>query len=170
MLCAHMDTVPLPPGTVTLVESDGVLRTDGSSILGSDDRAGIALALEMIDLCLEGAQHPPLEIVFTVQEELGVSGPHVCTGHCSVPGWRSTLMERLRLGPRSPRHPRKDVMRSPSMAFPAMPPWSHSWEGMRSGWLPGCCFSFLMDKWIRIQRRIPARLPVENKPMWCVIW
>jgi tripeptide aminopeptidase len=74
MLCAHMDTVPLPPGTVTLVESDGVLRTDGSSILGSDDRAGIALALEMIDLCLEGAQHPPLEIVFTVQEELGCLG------------------------------------------------------------------------------------------------
>ena len=74
LLCSHMDTVPLPPGPVLLVETDGVLSTDGNSILGSDDRAGIALALEMVDLCLEHTNHPPLELVFTVQEELGCIG------------------------------------------------------------------------------------------------
>lgn len=74
LLCTHMDTVPLPPGAPHLVESEGILCTDGTSILGSDDRAGIALALEVIDLCLAGSANPPLEIAFTVQEELGCLG------------------------------------------------------------------------------------------------
>ena len=51
LLCAHMDTVPLG-GEIVICESDGLLRSDGRTILGGDDRAGIALALEMLDLCL----------------------------------------------------------------------------------------------------------------------
>jgi tripeptide aminopeptidase len=74
LLSAHMDTVPLLSKAVNLIDSEGILRTDGSSILGSDDRAGIALALEMIDLCFESMEHPSLEVVFTVQEELGCIG------------------------------------------------------------------------------------------------
>jgi len=75
LLCTHMDTVPLDPGKPVIVEQQGELRTDGTSILGGDDRAGIALALEIIDLCLGDAERrQSLEVVFTVQEELGCLG------------------------------------------------------------------------------------------------
>ncbi|PKL27969.1 MAG: hypothetical protein CVV46_09190 [Spirochaetae bacterium HGW-Spirochaetae-2] len=75
LLCAHMDTVSLGMGKPVIVERQGELRTDGTSILGGDDRAGIALALEIIDLCLDDAERrQSLEVVFTVQEELGCLG------------------------------------------------------------------------------------------------
>lgn len=72
LLASHMDTVPLPEGAPHLVEDNGVLKTDGNSILGTDDRAGVALALAMIDSAL--ALKRCLEVVFTVQEELGCLG------------------------------------------------------------------------------------------------
>jgi tripeptide aminopeptidase len=73
LLCAHMDTVPVEAQYVRVLEKDGVLRSDGKTILGADDRSGIALALEMIDLFL-AAGGRSLEILFTVQEELGCLG------------------------------------------------------------------------------------------------
>ncbi|QQO09193.1 M20/M25/M40 family metallo-hydrolase [Breznakiella homolactica] len=77
LLCAHMDTVPVrETESIAVLEKDGVLRSDGTTILGGDDRAGIALALEMIDLCLAlpAEARPSLEILFTVQEEIGCLG------------------------------------------------------------------------------------------------
>jgi tripeptide aminopeptidase len=73
LLCAHMDTVPVDAQYVRVLEKDGVLRSDGKTILGADDRSGIALALEMIDLFL-AAGGRSLEVLFTVQEELGCLG------------------------------------------------------------------------------------------------
>jgi tripeptide aminopeptidase len=73
LLCAHMDTVPVEAQHVRVLEKDGVLRSDGRTILGADDRSGIALALEMIDLFL-AAGGRSLEVLFTVQEELGCLG------------------------------------------------------------------------------------------------
>jgi tripeptide aminopeptidase len=73
LLCAHMDTVPVEAPYITVLEKDGVLRSDGRTILGGDDRSGIALALEMIDLFLAGGGQS-LEVLFTVQEELGCLG------------------------------------------------------------------------------------------------
>ena len=76
LLCAHMDTVPLGGAAeVVICESEGILRSDGKTILGGDDRAGIALALEMLDICLaEPDRRTGLEVLFTVQEELGCLG------------------------------------------------------------------------------------------------
>ena len=74
LLSAHMDTVPLPAGegpTITL-SPEGVLSAAGASILGGDDRAGIAAAMEMIDLCLQHPHtHAGLEVLFIVEEEMG---------------------------------------------------------------------------------------------------
>ncbi len=76
-LTAHMDTVPPAPvdGAVpVMVEGDRV-HTGGRSILGGDDKAGVAVALAMLRLA---AAHPestrPLDVVFTVQEEQGARG------------------------------------------------------------------------------------------------
>jgi tripeptide aminopeptidase len=73
MLCAHIDTVPVS-GEVRVVEADGVLRSAGDTILGADDKAGVAALLE---LAADAAAAPPpvgLELVFTVAEERGLRG------------------------------------------------------------------------------------------------
>ncbi len=76
LLSAHMDTVPIPDCSGrSIFLSDGILKTDGRSVLGGDDRAGVAAALEIIDLALLCPEHHAgLEILFTVQEELGCRG------------------------------------------------------------------------------------------------
>ena len=73
MLCAHMDTVPVA-GPIEVVEADGVLRTAGETILGADDKAGVAVLLEVG--ARAAREHPPvgLELVFTVAEEHGLRG------------------------------------------------------------------------------------------------
>ncbi len=74
MLNAHVDTVQPAPNIQTRVE-DGILRTDGTTILGADDKAGIAAILEVIAALGEtGTAHPPLDIVITVEEEVGLNG------------------------------------------------------------------------------------------------
>ncbi|MBL7005807.1 MAG: M20/M25/M40 family metallo-hydrolase [Spirochaetia bacterium] len=77
LISAHLDTVPLPQGvaSVELHENDGILRSNGSTILGGDDRAGVALAMEMADLALAHPErHGGLEVLFTVREEVGCAG------------------------------------------------------------------------------------------------
>ena len=79
LLSAHMDTVDPKLGSsnkINVMVSDGIVHTDGKTILGADDKAGVAIALEMIHYVVEnpGDLVTPLEIVFTVQEEIGVLG------------------------------------------------------------------------------------------------
>ncbi len=74
LLCAHMDTVEPGTGVKPIVEDD-VIRTDGTTVLGGDDKSGVAIVLECLRVCRErGLRHPPLEIVFTICEELGLLG------------------------------------------------------------------------------------------------
>jgi tripeptide aminopeptidase len=74
LLCAHMDTVEPGVGVKPVVEGD-VIRTDGTTVLGGDDKSGIAIVMECLRACRERSlQHPPLEIVFTICEELGLLG------------------------------------------------------------------------------------------------
>ena len=74
LLNAHMDRVP--PGLAHRpVLRDGVLYSDGTTNLGADDAAGIAVILEVLArLVLQTLPHPPLVVVFTVQEEVGMKG------------------------------------------------------------------------------------------------
>ena len=74
MFCAHMDTVE-PGRGVKPVIRDNVVYSDGSTILGGDDKAGIAAIVEMLQVIKEqNIPHGDIEVVFTVAEECGLRG------------------------------------------------------------------------------------------------
>ncbi len=74
LLNAHMDTVE-PGKGVTAVFSDGVFTSDGTTILGADDKSAIAILLETLKIIQENdLPYGPLELVFTVCEEIGLLG------------------------------------------------------------------------------------------------
>ena len=74
LLNAHMDRVPPGLGHHPVLR-DGVLYSDGTTNLGADDAAGIVIILEVLRSIVEQQlPHPPLLIVFTVQEEAGMCG------------------------------------------------------------------------------------------------
>ncbi|MFX9608479.1 M28 family peptidase, partial [Acinetobacter baumannii] len=51
-LSAHFDTVE-PTANLTILEEDGVLKSDGSTILGADDKGGMAPILEAVHMLKE---------------------------------------------------------------------------------------------------------------------
>ncbi|MGA2091963.1 MAG: beta-Ala-His dipeptidase, partial [Sedimentisphaerales bacterium] len=55
---------------IELIERDGWVCADGTT-LGADDGIGVSLALAIID---EKPPHPKLELLFTVDEETGLTG------------------------------------------------------------------------------------------------
>ena len=74
LLCAHMDTVGSTEGMVPELRG-GVVYSNGRTVLGADDKAGIAILMSALsDLQGGGLPHPDLEVLFTVQEEVGLSG------------------------------------------------------------------------------------------------
>jgi tripeptide aminopeptidase len=72
LLSAHMDTVP---GVgIRPVVRDGLVCSDGTTILGADDKSGLAVILEVLEtLCGDGAG-PVVEIALSVGEEVGLLG------------------------------------------------------------------------------------------------
>lgn len=74
LLCAHMDNVPPCLGVKAVVDGDWI-RSDGTTILGADDKSGVAVILEALEVLREeGIDHLPLEVAFTVREEVGLEG------------------------------------------------------------------------------------------------
>ena len=74
LFAAHMDVVEEMEG-VEVREAHGSFRTDGSTILGADDKAGIVAILEAVTALVEDElPHRPLELVFTTCEEIGLCG------------------------------------------------------------------------------------------------
>lgn len=74
MFGAHMDTV-VPGENIKPQIRDGVIYSDGTTILGSDDKAGIAAILEAVRTLKETDQkHGDLEFVFFIAEEGGMHG------------------------------------------------------------------------------------------------
>ncbi len=69
-LAAHADTVKPGVGIEPIVE-DGVIRSKGETILGADDKAGLAAIVEAV---LTAQTRPPVEIVVTRGEEIGLVG------------------------------------------------------------------------------------------------
>ena len=74
LLNAHMDRVP--PGRAHIPTiTGGVMRSDGATNLGADDSAGIAIILHAAEeLHYHALAHPPLLLVFTTGEEVGLTG------------------------------------------------------------------------------------------------
>lgn len=74
LFCAHMDTVTPGNGIKTKVEN-GRIFTDGTTILGGDDKSGIAEIMIAVKRIVEsGIDHAPIEVLFTVSEEIGLIG------------------------------------------------------------------------------------------------
>jgi tripeptide aminopeptidase len=74
MMSAHMDTVVPGRGVKPVVEGD-IIRTDGSTVLGGDDKSGCAVILETIRCLLEQSiPHAPIDAVFSICEEVGLLG------------------------------------------------------------------------------------------------
>jgi tripeptide aminopeptidase len=74
MMSAHMDTVVPGRGVKPVIEGD-IIRTDGSTVLGGDDKSGCAVILETIR-CLQeqNIPHAPIDAVFSICEEVGLLG------------------------------------------------------------------------------------------------
>lgn len=74
LFSCHMDTVS--PGRGIRPEiRDGVIYSDGTTILGSDNKAGIAAVLEAIEVLKENdLEHGDIEVVFSIFEEGGLYG------------------------------------------------------------------------------------------------
>src|SRR5918992_1003983 len=74
LLSAHMDTVVPGEGIVPLLDGD-VLRTDGRTVLGGDDKSGVAIICEVLRVIKEN-RFPcsDVDVVFTICEEAGLIG------------------------------------------------------------------------------------------------
>ncbi len=74
MLSGHMDTVPLVQGVKPQLEGRRIV-SDGTTALGADNRTACAAILYCACRILkEGLDHPPMTLLFTVGEEIGLFG------------------------------------------------------------------------------------------------
>jgi len=79
-LSAHFDTVE-PTAGIKIVEDGDIIKTDGTTILGADDKAGMATAIECIRMLHEtNATHGDVYLLFNVAEEIGLLG----AGHLKI--------------------------------------------------------------------------------------
>lgn len=75
LFTCHMDTVMPGQGIKPIVSEDGWIQSDGTTILGADDKAGIAVLLEVIQSLKEQQlAHGQLQFVITVGEEMALTG------------------------------------------------------------------------------------------------
>ncbi len=73
-LNAHMDTVE-PGEGITPEFKNGVFTSDGTTILGADDKSAIAIIIEAMRVVRENdLPHGPIEVVLTTCEEIGLLG------------------------------------------------------------------------------------------------
>ena len=74
LFTSHMDTV-VPGQNIKPSIKDGYIVSDGTTILGADDKAGLAVMFEVIRLLKENEiAHGPLQFVITAGEESGLVG------------------------------------------------------------------------------------------------
>lgn len=74
LFMAHMDTVTPGIGKKPTI-TDGVIHSDGTTILGSDDLAGVECMLEALRIIkAANIPHGAITVVFSVAEEIGLLG------------------------------------------------------------------------------------------------
>lgn len=76
MFSSHMDTVSPGEGVKPIIdEENGIIKSDGTTVLGSDDKAGICAILEGIRVIKENnIEHSDIQVVFSICEEGGLRG------------------------------------------------------------------------------------------------
>ncbi|HEU4340280.1 MAG TPA: M20/M25/M40 family metallo-hydrolase [Candidatus Binatia bacterium] len=74
LLSAHMDTVAPGEGIAPVLDGD-ILRTDGRTVLGGDDKSGVAIICEVLRVIKENdIPCGEIDVVFTICEEAGLIG------------------------------------------------------------------------------------------------
>jgi tripeptide aminopeptidase len=74
LLSAHMDTVVPGEGIVPILDGD-IVRTDGRTVLGGDDKSGIAIICEVLRVIKENSLPcSDVDVLFTICEEAGLIG------------------------------------------------------------------------------------------------
>jgi tripeptide aminopeptidase len=73
LLCAHLDTVP-EDGAIEPVVVDGGWESAGETILGADNKAAVAVLLELARRASVEGSPVNIELLFTVCEEVGLTG------------------------------------------------------------------------------------------------
>jgi tripeptide aminopeptidase len=74
LFCAHVDTVVPGRGIKPIVNGDKI-TSDGKTILGADDKTGVAQIVYGIKDIIESQyDYPPIEVLFTISEEIGLLG------------------------------------------------------------------------------------------------
>jgi tripeptide aminopeptidase len=75
LMCAHLDTVP-PVAPIEPVVAEGFWQNANDGILGADNKAAVAVVLELARRLAAAGQPPAvgLELLFTVSEENGLRG------------------------------------------------------------------------------------------------
>ena len=76
LFSSHMDTVSPSIGVKPIIdEANGIIKSDGTTVLGSDDKAGIAAILEALRTVKENnIEHSDIQVVFSIWEEGGLQG------------------------------------------------------------------------------------------------
>jgi len=73
-LSCHMDTVE-PANGVEVVRTGDIFTSKGNTVLGGDDKSGIAAIIEVLTMLKENSTpHPMIEVVITTCEEIGLLG------------------------------------------------------------------------------------------------
>lgn len=71
---AHFDTVEPTPGLEPIIDGD-IIRSDGRTIVGADDKCGVAPILEAMHLLHEqNIPHGDIQLLLTICEEIGLVG------------------------------------------------------------------------------------------------
>ena len=74
LFSAHLDTVP-PGKNIRPVVEQGVIRSAGNTVLGADEKSGVAAIVEALRLIVsQKIPHRPIEVAFTISEEVGLLG------------------------------------------------------------------------------------------------
>jgi tripeptide aminopeptidase len=74
LFCAHVDTVRPGIGVKPQI-LDGKIVSDNTTILGADDKSGVAqIVLGIKNILDSGFEYPPIEVLLTVSEEVGLLG------------------------------------------------------------------------------------------------
>jgi tripeptide aminopeptidase len=74
LLSAHMDTVVPGEGIVPILDGD-IVRTDGRTVLGGDDKSGVAIICEVLRVIRENSfPCSDVDVLFTICEEAGLIG------------------------------------------------------------------------------------------------
>ena len=71
---SHFDTVEPTPGLEPIIDGD-IIRSDGKTIVGADDKCGVAPILEAMRLLQEQSiPHGDIQLLLTICEEIGLVG------------------------------------------------------------------------------------------------